>query len=335
MMLVPLGVESVAHGFFVGQQLRAGAVLELFANFRLLFAILMVERLARLGLHQSAHHRHGARSIDDVNRFMLVGRRDLYRRVTLAGGGAADEQRNLQATPRHLAGDMGHFIQRRRDQTAETDNIGLLFNRRVDDLVRRHHDAEIDDIVVIAAQHDADDIFADVVDVAFDRGEDQLGAPGSILRLVLFRLEKWRQIGHGFFHHPRALHHLRQEHLAGTEQIADDVHAVHQRPFDDAQRLAVLLPRLFDVLIDEIGESFNQRVRQAFFHRAVTPGVILDRDLAFFLHCLGEGDQPLSRIGAPVEQNIFDQFEQVRGNFFVHPSMPGLTIPMSMPALIA
>ena len=30
--------------------------------------------------------------------------------------------------------------------------------------------------------------------------------------------------------------HLRQEHLAGTKEVADDVHAIHQRAFDDLQR---------------------------------------------------------------------------------------------------
>ena len=38
------------------------------------------------------------------------------------------------------------------------------------DLRRRHHHAEVDDLVVVAAEHDADDVLADVVDVAFDRG---------------------------------------------------------------------------------------------------------------------------------------------------------------------
>jgi hypothetical protein len=32
-----------------------------------------------------------------------------------------------------------------------------------------------------------------------------------------------------FLHHAGGFHHLRQEHLAGAEQVADDVHAVHQR----------------------------------------------------------------------------------------------------------
>ena len=34
------------------------------------------------------------------------------------------------------------------------------------------HDAEVDDVVVVAGEDDADDVFADVVDVAFDGGED-------------------------------------------------------------------------------------------------------------------------------------------------------------------
>ena len=36
----------------------------------------------------------------------------------------------------------------------------------------RDHDAEVDDLVVVAGEHDADDVLADVVDVALDRGHD-------------------------------------------------------------------------------------------------------------------------------------------------------------------
>ena len=36
------------------------------------------------------------------------------------------------------------------------------------------HHAHVDDLVVVAREHDADDVLADVVDVAFDGGEDDL-----------------------------------------------------------------------------------------------------------------------------------------------------------------
>ena len=38
--------------------------------------------------------------------------------------------------------------------------------RGLQDLRRRHHDAEIDDLVIVAGEHDADDVLADIVHVA-------------------------------------------------------------------------------------------------------------------------------------------------------------------------
>ena len=37
-----------------------------------------------------------------------------------------------------------------------------------------------------------------------------------------------QQISDRLLHHAGALDHLRQEHLARPEQVADDIHAVHQ-----------------------------------------------------------------------------------------------------------
>src|SRR3546814_1341919 len=50
------------------------------------------------------------------------------------------------------------------------------------------------------------------------------------------------EVGDGFLHDARAFDHLGQEHLAGAEEVADDVHAVHQRALDDLERLVDLLP---------------------------------------------------------------------------------------------
>jgi hypothetical protein len=40
-----------------------------------------------------------------------------------------------------------------------------LLDRGIEDLRGRHHHAQIDDLVVVAAEHDPDDVLADVVDV--------------------------------------------------------------------------------------------------------------------------------------------------------------------------
>jgi hypothetical protein len=43
---------------------------------------------------------------------------------------------------------------------------------------------------------------------------------------------------------------LRQEHLARTEQVTDDVHSRHLRAFDHIERPRRLLPPLLGVLVD-------------------------------------------------------------------------------------
>ena len=88
-------------------------------------------------------------------------------------------------------------------------------------------------------------------------------------------LDVRNQVRDGLLHHARRLHDLRQEHLAGAEQVADDVHAVHQRPFDHLQRALELLPRFLGVLNDEFVDALDQRVLQALHDRPAAPGEVL------------------------------------------------------------
>jgi hypothetical protein len=79
-------------------------------------------------------------------------------------------------------------------------------------------------------------------------------------RRRLLLLDVRHEVRDGLLHHARALHHLRQEHLAGAEQVADDVHAVHQRPSITSIGRAILQPRLLGVGDDEVGDALDQRV---------------------------------------------------------------------------
>jgi hypothetical protein len=110
------------------------------------------------------------------------------------------------------------------------------------------------------------------------------------------------QVGDGLLHHARRLDHLRQEHLAGAEEVADDVHAVHQRAFDHRQRrLAGGFERgaaFLGVGDDEVGDALDQRVRQAFFDRQLAPGEVGAGVLGLaFLDRLRELDQRFAGIG--------------------------------------
>jgi hypothetical protein len=65
--------------------------------------------------------------------------------------------------------------------------IGVALARDGEDLLRRHHHAEVDDLEVVALEHDADDVLADVVHVALDgRNDDEAlrARARSALRLL-------------------------------------------------------------------------------------------------------------------------------------------------------
>ncbi len=156
------------------------------------------------------------------------------------------------------------------------------------------HDAEIDDLVVIAGEHDADDVLADVVHVALHRGEQHLALRLLVAGALLFLLHEGQEIGDRFLHHARAFHDLRQKHFAVAEEIADDAHALHQRAFDDLERRGIFLARLLGVGIDEIDDALDQRVAEPFLDGQRAPlRFLLRLGLADFLEALGEGDEPL------------------------------------------
>ena len=69
-----------------------------------------------------------------------------------------------------------HLVERRRDEPGEADDVGFSSIAVSRILSHGHHHAEVDDLVVVAAEHDADDVLADVVHVALDRRQHELAA---------------------------------------------------------------------------------------------------------------------------------------------------------------
>ena len=147
----------------------------------------------------------------------------------------------------------------RRDQAAQADDVRAAIASRLEDPRGGHHHPEVDHLVVVAAQHDAHDVLADVVDVALDgRHHDRARPPPGALAL---RLEVGDEVGDRLLHHPGALDDLGQEHPAGPEPVADDVHAGHERTLDHVERAGRGLARLLGVLDDPVVHALDERVR--------------------------------------------------------------------------
>ena len=240
-----------------------------------------------------------------------------------AGGGATDQQRDLLDAEMlvllHLGRHILHLFQAGRDQAAQADDVRTLALGPGQDLVAGHHHAHIHHFEVVALQHDGDDVLADVVHIALHGGDHDLALglhvhAGGFLLALLF-LDVGHQMRHRLLHHAGGFHHLRQKHLALSKQVADDVHAIHQRAFDHVQRTAAigndLLVGLFGVLDDEVGDAVHQRVAQALAHRQRPPFQLLAVVLGRALGTLGDFQQALGGIVAAVQHHVFHALAQL------------------------
>ena len=204
--------------------------------------------LVRLGLcavgHQPARE-HGAGGRVGRIENVPVERRELDGGVQRGGGGAADEQRRREPAGSHLPAELLHLEERRGDEPADADEVGAHRGGLLQDGLLRDHHAEVGDLETVASQHDAGDVLADVVDIALDRGQQETGLGAAAPLLAHIGLEDL----HGVAHHLGGLHDLREEHLAGGEQLAHARHARHQRSLDDVHRAALLLQARQQVLL--------------------------------------------------------------------------------------
>ena len=83
------------------------------------------------------------------------------------------------------------------------------------------------------------------------------------------------QVRDGTLHRARALHHLRQEELALAEEVADDLHPVHQGTFDHVERLRRVATRLLDVVLDEVCDPVHERVLEPLLDGCVPPAEVV------------------------------------------------------------
>ena len=257
-------------------------------------------------------------------------RRDLDRRMGGARRGAADQQRDREALAGHFLRHMHHFVERRRDEPGEADDVYLLLLGSSQYLVTGNHDPQVDHIVVVARQYHPDDVLADVVHIALHRRDEEaaVGLGGGTLRRheAFLLLHERGEVGDRALHDSRALHDLREKHFSSTEEIADDAHAIHQGPLDNRERPGILrgvLPGLLRVDLDELVDSLDEGVCEAFLDRLGAPRQVLlqlgfGRSALGLLQAVGEGHQTLRRVGPAVEENILDPIEQVLGYLLVN-----------------
>ncbi len=289
---------------------------------RLLVRVRLDEADLLFAIEQRRDDAHRARRVEHVHRRLAVTRRDLHRGVLAARRRAADEERKVEVLALHLLGDEAHLLERRGDETGEADDVDVLLLRGLQDRLARNHHAEIDHLVAVAREDHADDVFPDVVHVAFDGGEQDL--PVFLLRAVLLLLHERLEVRDGALHHARALHDLRQKHFPAPKRSP-----------------TIFMPSMSGPSITLSGLPYSLRASSASCSMNSTMpatsacsirfGTSFSRhveiELFLFsraLHALGELDHSLGRVGAAIEQDVFDVLEELFGDVFVHAELTGV-----------
>ena len=137
----------------------------------------------------------------------------------------------------------------------------FVFWRLCDDVVDGLLDAEVEDGVAVVGEDDVDEVFADVVDVALDGGEDDLA-----LGLALDLLHELFEVGDGGLHGLGGLEDEGELHLAGAEEFADDFHAVEEDVVDDFEGRVFLAG--FVEVVDQVALlAVDDVVLELFFER--------------------------------------------------------------------
>ena len=149
---------------------------------------------------------------------------------------------------------------------------------------------------------------------------------------VLFGLDVRYQVGHRPLHHAGTLHYLRQEHLAAAEQVADDVHPVHEWPLDHLDRPFGEAARLLRVLDDEVGNAVHEGVLQPLVHRATAPLEVHPFLRRLATHAVGDFEQPLRRVRAAIEHDVLHPLEQCGRDVRVQRQCAGIHDPHVHPS---
>ena len=149
-----------------------------------------------------------------MNHARRIGGSDLDRGVGLTGRGATDQEGHIEPLARHFLRHMDHLIERGRNKPAQADDVGFVLTSCSENFFAGHHHAKIDDLIVVTAKDDPDNVFSDVVHIALHGRKQDLPLRLEIAGPLFLFFHVWHEIGHRLLHDASALHDLRQEHLA-------------------------------------------------------------------------------------------------------------------------
>ena len=124
------------------------------------------------------------------------------------------------------------------------------------------------------------------------------------------------------FHDSCAFYNLGQKHFSRTKQISNDVHAIHQRAFDDMQWSLVKFSTFLNILINVIYDAMNKRMLEPFLDIGFSPCKFFNFRFIFLAQSFCKIDQAFGGVRPSIKQNVFNSFKKILGYIFVNLQLP-------------
>ncbi len=147
-----------------------------------------------------------------------------------------------------------------------------MFLVRADQFFRRHFDSQVHHVIAVVLENNFHQVFADVVDVAFDRRQDHLGAPFDI-RL----LHEGFQVADGGLHRFRGLQHFGHDEFVVVEEPPHLRHPGHQRSVDHIERRRAFRELPVQIVDQTVLRSFDDVICQALVERQIGRALLFAR----------------------------------------------------------
>ena len=244
--------------------------------------------------------------------------------MQLARRSTAYHHRNVQPGTLQLAAHVHHLLQRRSNQTRQTNHVNALLTGLAHYLLGRHHHAHVYHLIAVASHDHTHDVLTNVMHVALHRGQQHLAALTRSRAALLLDIRL--QNTHSLLHRARRLHHLRQEHLALAKQLAHTVHPRHQRTLDNVDRPPILTQSLPQVLLQTVANALHQSLLQPLLHpaiptRATSPPRTTSPTSPTRIPSLpqprSQRNEPLRSTSAAVQDNILDHLQLIARNIAI------------------
>ena len=203
----------------------------------------------------------------------MIDRSYFQRRVHLRRSSSTNQKRYIQSGFLQFDSYMGHFLQRRSNQTTKTYHVYFFLNSALNDSLCGNHYSQVDNLIAIASHYHGNNILTDIVYITFHCGKQYLS--GRSHSFYFFRLDNRLQNSNSLLHCTGSLHHLRQEHLSCTEKLAYIIHSVHQRTFNHIDCFIIEWQCFCQVLFEIISDTFHQSIFQTFLNGFIPPCIML------------------------------------------------------------